>query len=68
VNGLTAGGAGTLVLVTPVRLITNIAGTIPVFGTLTLTYVPEPSTALLLGSGVLALAAAGERRRRLRRR
>jgi hypothetical protein len=54
--------------VTPVRLITNIAGTIPVFGTLTLSYVPEPGTALLVGSGVAALAAIGERSRRRSRR
>ena len=61
-NGLTANGAGTLVLVTPVKIITNIAGTLAAFGVLTLTYVPEPGTLLLLGSGVAGLAALGRRR------
>jgi hypothetical protein len=61
-NALTAGGQGTLVLVTPIKIITGIAGTIAAFGVLTLTYVPEPGTLLLLGLGVVALAAAGHRR------
>jgi len=61
-NGLTAGGAGTLVLVSPTKVITNVAGTLAAFGTLTLTYVPEPGTLLLLGMGVAGLAALGRRR------
>jgi hypothetical protein len=62
-NGLTPGGQGTLVLVAPGKVITNIAGTLASFSTLTLTYVPEPSTLALLALGVVALAASAPLRR-----
>jgi hypothetical protein len=58
-NGLDALGQGTLVLVSGVNLVTNIAGQIPAFATLTLNFVPEPATGLLLlaaAGGVLALS------------
>jgi hypothetical protein len=61
-NGLTPGGQGTLVLVTPIKVLTNIAGALPLFGSLTLTYVPEPSTLVLVALGVTALAVAASRR------
>jgi len=52
-NGLTVNGAGSLVLVTPIKVMTNIAGNLAAFSTLTLNYVgpviPEPGTLLLLG-------------------
>jgi hypothetical protein len=50
------------VLVSPTKIFTNIAGTLAAFGVLSLTYVPEPGTLLLLGLGVAGLAAIGRRR------
>ena len=61
-NGLTPGGAGTLVLVSPSKISTNIAGVLAAFSTLTLNYVPEPGTLMLLGAGVAGLTALGRRR------
>jgi hypothetical protein len=61
-NGLTPGGAGTLVLVAPVKIYSGVAGNLAAFGVLSLTFVPEPGTALLLGLGVAGLAALGRRR------
>jgi hypothetical protein len=61
-NALTPGGGGTLTLVSPGKVITNLTGPIPLISTLTLTYVPEPGTLLLLGAGVAGLAALGRKR------
>ena len=60
----TPGGAGRLVAVAPVGVSTTNAGNLPSFAVLDLTYVPEPGTLLLLGSGVAALGALGGRRLR----
>jgi len=37
-------------------------GTVPVIADMTLTFVPEPSTALLVGSGIAGLVVLGRRR------
>jgi hypothetical protein len=55
----TASGAGTLVLISPLFVRTNLAGDIPNFATLTLNYVPEPGTLLLVGVGIAGVALYG---------
>ena len=60
----TASGAGTLVLISPIYIRTNLAGDIPTFARLTLNYVPEPSTLLLVGVGMAGLALRGRKRHR----
>jgi hypothetical protein len=61
----TAQVGGALRLVTPIFLTTNIGAgpnpIIPAFAILTLHFVPEPVTALLLGAGIVALCAMGRR-------
>ncbi len=58
----TPGHAGQLTLVTPIRVLTNAIGNLPGFGTLTLHFVPEPGTLVLLGAGSIALALVARRR------
>jgi hypothetical protein len=61
----TASGAGTLILISPLFVRTNLYfGDVPTFVTLTLNYVPEPSTLLLAGLGVAGLALRGRKRHR----
>jgi hypothetical protein len=59
----TAQSGGSLRLVTPIFINTNIEGVMPAFAILTLHFVPEPATALLLGGGVALLCWRGRRRR-----
>jgi hypothetical protein len=61
-NGLNAKGAGTLVLVSAVNVLTNVAGQLPSFATLTLQYVPEPGALAWVASGVAGLGLAARRR------
>jgi hypothetical protein len=58
----TANQSGVVQLVTPVRVITTLAGTTPLFGILRIHFIPEPGTFLLFGSGVVAMGIAGRRR------
>jgi len=61
-NRTTLAGYGMVKLVAPAGLRSTLGGDFPLFASMTLTFVPEPGTLLLLGSGVLGLAAAGRRR------
>jgi hypothetical protein len=64
----TAQASGALQLVTPIQIYTNISAMPATYAiaTLTLHFVPEPGTIVLLGAGIVSLAASG--RRRLARR
>ena len=60
-------GGGTVTLVSPSKVSidgSSRSGARPRFTKLVLSFVPEPSTLLLLGAGALALALANRRRRR----
>jgi hypothetical protein len=57
----TGAASGTVSLVTPIFVSTNIGASavVPVFGILNLHFVPEPGTLVLLGSGIAGLVAFG---------
>ena len=61
----TGAPSGLVTLVTPIFISTNIpaSAVVPGFGILTLHFVPEPGTLLLLASGVAGLVAFGRSRR-----
>jgi hypothetical protein len=60
-------GVGTLQLVTPIRVRSNIGGDTLFWSALKLTFVPEPTTALLLGMGAVGLGIVGRARSRAAR-
>jgi hypothetical protein len=55
-------GLGTVTLVSPAGLMSSLGGAFPLFVSMTLTFVPEPGTLLLLGSGIAGLAIIGRKR------
>jgi hypothetical protein len=59
----TALESGVIQLVTPIFVSTNIGAqpVLPVFGILTLHFVPEPGTLLLISAGLAAMGVAGRR-------
>ena len=61
----TAAASGSVRLVTPVFLSTNIAllSVVPAFGILDLHFVPEPATLLLLGGGMAWMVLLGRAKR-----
>jgi hypothetical protein len=62
----TPGGHGQLTLVSPIKVRTNVWGaplSFVALGRMTLTFMPEPGTFALLGTGTGLLAALGRRRR-----
>jgi hypothetical protein len=63
----TARPSGVVQLVTVSKVYTALAGSfpeLPLIGVVTLHFVPEPGTVLLLGSGVAGLAVLGRRKRK----
>ena len=65
-NNLASGSkAGTVTVVAPLRIdVDTIAGVIPGFVKMKMSFVPEPGTMLLLVSGAVGLAVIGRRRMR----
>lgn len=61
----TGAPSGVVTLVTPIYVSTSIGAfaVLPGFATLTLHFVPEPGTLVLLGASIVALAWAGRTRR-----
>jgi hypothetical protein len=57
----TAGGGGRLQLVSPGMIRFRAIGTVPILSTLTIDFVPEPTTALLFACGLMALGALRRR-------
>ena len=62
----TGAPSGAVTLVTPIFISTNIGASavVPGFGILSLHFVPEPGTLMLLGSGIAGLVAFGRSRAR----
>lgn len=56
------GGVGSITFISPALVRTNLAGDLPTFARLTLTFVPEPGTLMLIGAGIAGLAVYGRRR------
>jgi hypothetical protein len=60
----TLGGGGKVKLVAPAGLMSTLAQNLPLFISMTLTFVPEPGQLLLMGSGLASLVLLGLMRMR----
>jgi len=60
----TAGHQGNITLISGFQAITSVAGSLSGFASQSLTFVPEPGTLLILGSGIAGLGILGVRRMR----
>lgn len=60
----TGAPSGVVTLVTPIFLSTDLSNAVPLIASLTLHFVPEPTTLVLVGWGIAGLVAIGARRRR----
>ncbi len=61
-TNMLVGGVGQITFISPLLIRTNLAGDLPSFARLTLTFVPEPGSLLLIGAGTTGLAVYGRRR------
>lgn len=61
-TNMLVGGVGQITFISPLLVRSNVAGDLPTFARLTLTFVPEPGSLLLIGSGMAGLAVYGRRR------
>ena len=66
-DGRTPGHNGTMMVVSPFHVITNVAGNLPGFAFQTLTFAPAPAEMLLALAGGAAMAGYGWRRRQRRK-
>jgi len=61
-TNMLVGGVGQITFISPLLIRSNRLGDLPSFARLTLTFVPEPGSLLLIGAGMASLAVYGRRR------
>jgi hypothetical protein len=58
------GGVGVVKLVAPAGLMSTLGGNMPLYISMTLNFIPEPGTLLLVGAGIAGIGIIGRRRSR----